>query len=52
MEKKAIAAIRTLEALGTIFGPMQMQILYQFSMQLNCPLINIVNINSKIQCFH
>ena len=43
--KKAIAVIRTLKALATIFGPMQMQILYQLSMQQNCPLKNIVYVN-------
>ena len=28
---------------------MQKQILYQFSIRLTCPLLNIVNINQKIQ---
>ena len=35
--------------LSSIFDPIEMQILYQFSMRLTCPLLNIVNTNLKIQ---
>ena len=50
-QKTAIAAIQTLRSLPNIFEPMQKQILCQFDQSINCPVLYIVNMNLKIQCF-